>query len=69
MISTLYSYKRVIFHCQSSSGRGPRCAAWYQDRLNEKKIGKDVSEGVVLEGGIKKWITEVGLEDEDTVKL
>ena len=37
--------------------------------MNEKKIGKDVSEGVVLEGGIKKWITEVGLEDEDTVKL
>jgi len=37
--------------------------------LNEKKIGKDVSEGVVLEGGIKKWIAVVGIDDEETVKL
>ncbi|GAA5832638.1 hypothetical protein JCM5353_006703 [Sporobolomyces roseus] len=69
LLPLLSSHKQVIFHCQSSSGRGPRCAAWYQDRLNEQKIGKEVSEGAVLEGGIKKWIAEVGLDDGETVKL
>lgn len=69
LVPFLSSYKHVIFHCQSSSGRGPRTAAWYQDRLNELGITKEKSEGVVLTGGIKAWIKEFGVEDEQTVKL
>ncbi|GAA5980240.1 hypothetical protein JCM5350_000884 [Sporobolomyces pararoseus] len=69
LIPTLSSYKQVIFHCQSSSGRGPRTAAWYQDKLNELGIPKEKSQGVVLTGGIKAWVKEVGLGDVETVKL
>ncbi|GAA5960737.1 hypothetical protein JCM3765_007311 [Sporobolomyces pararoseus] len=69
LIPLLSSYKQVIFHCQSSSGRGPRTAAWYQDKLNELGIPKEKSEGVVLTGGIKAWIKEFGLEEVETVKL
>lgn len=43
----------VIFYCSSSNGRGPRCAGWYQDLLDEK--GNTVSEAAVLQGGIKGW--------------
>src|SRR5208282_231280 len=25
----------VIFYCSSSNGRGPRCAGWFQDTLDE----------------------------------
>ena len=44
---------RVIFHCSSSNGRGPRCAGWYQDALNQDKITS--SKAYVLTGGIKAW--------------
>ena len=43
----------VIFYCSSSNGRGPRCAGWYQDLLEE--TGNTTSEAVVLAGGIKEW--------------
>ena len=43
----------VIFYCSGSVGRGPRCAGWFQDALNE--AGKDSSEGIVLAGGIRNW--------------
>ncbi|GAA5907829.1 uncharacterized protein JCM6883_001906 [Sporobolomyces salmoneus] len=69
LVPFLSSYKQVIFHCQSSSGRGPRTAAWYQDKLNDLGVSPEKSEGVVLTGGIKAWIKEYGLEDEETVKL
>ncbi|GAA6015048.1 hypothetical protein JCM11491_001640 [Sporobolomyces phaffii] len=69
LLPLLSSYKFVIFHCQSSSGRGPRTAAWYQDRLNERGISTDVSRGVVLEGGIKAWVKAFGSEDAETLKL
>ncbi|KAJ3119723.1 hypothetical protein HK098_005210 [Nowakowskiella sp. JEL0407] len=50
-----YSHvSKVFFYCSSSRGRGPRCASWYQDKLNE--MGITTSQGLVLEGGIKKWI-------------
>lgn len=29
--SKIFGDRTVIFHCQSSAGRGPRCASWYQD--------------------------------------
>lgn len=31
---------------------GPRCAAWYQDYLDEHKLE---GSGAVLKGGIKEW--------------
>ncbi|KAK1922957.1 Rhodanese-like domain-containing protein [Papiliotrema laurentii] len=49
------SYSHVLFHCSSSNGRGPRCAAWYQDALQER--GMDVN-AYVLAGGIKAWVQE-----------
>ncbi|GAA5928871.1 uncharacterized protein JCM15063_003991 [Sporobolomyces koalae] len=67
LLPLLYQYKLVIFHCQSSNGRGPRVAGWYQDALDEFDISR--SRGAVLEGGIKKWIEVVGLEAKETVKL
>ncbi|ORY35930.1 hypothetical protein BCR39DRAFT_461149 [Naematelia encephala] len=44
---------KVIFHCSSSRGRGPRCAAWYQDYLDDQDCR--TSKSYVLEGGIKAW--------------
>jgi arsenical-resistance protein 2 len=46
-------YSHVVFHCSSSNGRGPRCAAWYEDALLEKGMKTNA---YVLTGGIKKWI-------------
>jgi hypothetical protein len=46
----------VIFYCSSSNGRGPRCAGWFQDALDE--AGDQVAESVVLAGGIKRWVEE-----------
>ncbi|KAK4094622.1 hypothetical protein Purlil1_1227 [Purpureocillium lilacinum] len=37
----------------SSSGRGPRCAGWMQDYLNE--VGEASVTAAVLKGGIKGW--------------
>ncbi|PPQ97275.1 hypothetical protein CVT26_006668 [Gymnopilus dilepis] len=46
---------KVIFYCQSSNGRGPRCAAWYQDYLDTMGGGQK-SAAFVLKGGIKNWL-------------
>ncbi|KAG6908318.1 hypothetical protein DXG01_005294 [Tephrocybe rancida] len=46
----------VIFYCGSSSGRGPRCAGWYQDYLNHK--GVTSSAAYVLQGGVKAWLAK-----------
>ncbi|KAJ1558574.1 hypothetical protein HK096_009987 [Nowakowskiella sp. JEL0078] len=53
---------KIFFYCNSSSGRGPRCAGWYQDALNERGI--TTSQGLVLAGGIKGWIEKFS-EDEN----
>jgi arsenical-resistance protein 2 len=61
----------VIFHCNSSKGRGPRAAGWYADALEDdlrsrsaggiEDLNKMVSQRVaVLEGGIKAWEVEFG---------
>lgn len=44
----------------SSSGRGPRCAGWMQDYINDiSRIGRKTDLKVlVLEGGIKKWVKD-----------
>lgn len=59
----------MIFHCQSSSGRGPRCAGWYQDALDEANIPNEQSQAVVLTGGIKAWVKAYGEDESVTVKL
>ncbi|KJA24360.1 hypothetical protein HYPSUDRAFT_183884 [Hypholoma sublateritium FD-334 SS-4] len=46
---------KVIFYCQSSNGRGPRCAGWYQDYLDDHP-GEHSSRAYVLKGGIKNWL-------------
>jgi arsenical-resistance protein 2 len=51
---SLSSISAVIFHCSSSKGRGPRCAAWYQDKLDE--MNNNSSKAFVLTGGIDAWI-------------
>ncbi|KNZ77271.1 Arsenite methyltransferase [Termitomyces sp. J132] len=57
---------RVIFYCGSSSGRGPRCAGWYQDYLNDKSVTS--STAYVLQGGIKAWLAKYG-DQEDLVEV
>lgn len=55
---TRYSIPTVVFHCNSCKpgGRGPRCASWYQDYLDENGI--KTSRAVVLKGGYKAWMAE-----------
>ncbi|GHJ89542.1 hypothetical protein NliqN6_5944 [Naganishia liquefaciens] len=54
IFSVLSDVPEVIFHCSSSNGRGPRCAAWYQDELDDKGIV--TSQAFVLTGGINAWV-------------
>jgi arsenical-resistance protein 2 len=55
---------RVVFYCGSSSGRGPRCAAWFGEYIKArfKEENGEVPDTVepdiksfVLEGGVKGW--------------
>ncbi|KIM41195.1 hypothetical protein M413DRAFT_72341, partial [Hebeloma cylindrosporum] len=57
---------KVIFYCQSSNGRGPRSAGWYeyQDYIDSQEGHK--STAYVLEGGIKSWLAKYG-DDENLV--
>ncbi|KAI0312890.1 hypothetical protein OF83DRAFT_600739 [Amylostereum chailletii] len=52
LLPILSRIPKVIFHCQSSLGRGSRCAGWYADALPADAT----SESLVLEGGIKAWL-------------
>jgi hypothetical protein len=52
-VKTLGTIPLVIFYCSSSNGRGPRCAGWFQDALDD--VENRVSEAIVLAGGIKQW--------------
>jgi len=55
---------KVLFYCQSSNGRGPRCAGWYQDYIDSQ--GGTRSTAYVLEAGIKNWLAKYG-DDERLV--
>ncbi|CBX95342.1 hypothetical protein IAQ61_004162 [Plenodomus lingam] len=46
--------RRVVFYCGSSNGRGPRCAAWFAEYIDERQDGEMVA--LTLEGGIKGWV-------------
>ncbi|KAK3328793.1 Rhodanese-like domain-containing protein [Apodospora peruviana] len=50
--------KKIIFYCGSSNGRGPRCAAWMQDYINE--VGGGDIESQVMAGGIRGWVQVYG---------
>ncbi|QPK66863.1 hypothetical protein CNBG_10060 [Cryptococcus deuterogattii R265] len=50
---TLRHIPKIIFHCSSSKGRGPRCAGWYQNYANSH--GPGTTTAYVLVGGIKAW--------------
>ncbi|KAM0746987.1 hypothetical protein T439DRAFT_329262 [Meredithblackwellia eburnea MCA 4105] len=67
LLPVLSAYKRVIFHCQSSNGRGPRCAGWFQDALDERGITADLCQAEVLVGGVKEWVHQFG-DDESLVQ-
>ncbi|GAA5843503.1 hypothetical protein JCM9279_000770 [Rhodotorula babjevae] len=69
LVPILSRYRTVVFHCQSSNGRGPRCAGWYQDALDEAGISREESKAIVLTGGIKAWIERYGDDSKLTVKL
>ena len=43
LVKVLGNIPLVIFYCSSSNGRGPRCAGWFQDTLDE--VGNKESEG------------------------
>jgi len=56
---------KVIFHCQSSLGRGPRCAGWYADAL---PAGAS-SQALVLEGGMKTWLEHYAADRDKTIPV
>ncbi|KAK4550161.1 hypothetical protein LTR36_003128 [Oleoguttula mirabilis] len=45
----------VVFTCGSSSGRGPRCAAWFLEHVRDVAEDNDM-QVMVLEGGVKGWV-------------
>ncbi|KIM65517.1 hypothetical protein SCLCIDRAFT_472216 [Scleroderma citrinum Foug A] len=59
---TFREKKHVIFYCGSSNGRGPRCAKWYQDYLNE--VSDTHSKAYILSGGFKEWKKIFGSDPE-----
>ncbi|POY75750.1 hypothetical protein BMF94_1160 [Rhodotorula taiwanensis] len=69
LVPILSRYRSVIFHCQSSSGRGPRCAGWYQDALDKASLSAETSKAVVLTGGIKEWVKQYGDDEQITIRL
>ncbi|KAF9234733.1 S-adenosyl-L-methionine-dependent methyltransferase [Melanogaster broomeanus] len=56
--------EQVIFYCGSSNGRGPRCAKWYQDYLNQQENNR--SKAFIMAGGVNKWLSSYK-EQEDLV--
>ncbi|CAM1504377.1 Fc.00g019680.m01.CDS01 [Cosmosporella sp. VM-42] len=52
------SIKKIIFYCGSCGNRGPRCAGWMQDYLNE--VGDTEIKALILTGGIKGWVKSYG---------
>ncbi|KAF8339856.1 uncharacterized protein EI90DRAFT_3038023 [Cantharellus anzutake] len=55
---------KVIFHCNSCGAisRGSRVAGWYKDELKRRDISPEVSEALILEGGIKGFENKYGKE-------
>lgn len=71
--SLLHSFsniKKLIFHCNSSRGRGPRAAGWVSDALDThlKHIDPSLNASdrvFVLKGGINAWKEKFGVGSID----
>ncbi len=61
----------VIFHCNSCGpvSRGARVAGWYREELSRRGVPPEVSEALVLEGGIKGFEKKFGSEDDLLVRF
>jgi arsenical-resistance protein 2 len=68
LVPLLKPVPTVIFYCNSSAGRGPRCAGWYADAL-EAVVGPENMAGrvKVLDGGITAWNSYQQYNDEGEV--
>ncbi|EPQ31925.1 uncharacterized protein PFL1_00124 [Pseudozyma flocculosa PF-1] len=64
LLPLLSSVPRLVFHCNSSKGRGPRAAGWTADALDDYRAanpGAEVKAQVyVLKGGIVAWKERFG---------
>lgn len=67
LIKATGSVGTVIFYCGSSNGRGPRCAAWFQDCLNENAINE--FKACILDGGIKGWVKQGRLANAEMLDM
>ncbi|KAI0259325.1 hypothetical protein BC834DRAFT_943424, partial [Gloeopeniophorella convolvens] len=57
LVPLLARVRTLVFHCQTSLGRGPRCAGWFADALAARGGGDaDACTVVVLEGGMRAWL-------------
>ncbi|KAI8812068.1 Rhodanese-like domain-containing protein [Cladochytrium replicatum] len=57
VIQRLEAYPNVVFHCQLSQVRGPKCAARYYAALAHKagSVSAVKQQVFVLEGGFENW--------------
>lgn len=63
LVETFATIPLLVFHCNRSTGRGPRAAGWYADALQKRLnlTDKVVSERVkILKGGIVAWESHFG---------
>lgn len=70
LLPLLESTHKIAFHCNSSKGRGTRCAGWLADAIAERlakgSAPKDHisdivhSQVLILTGGIVAWIDKHG---------
>ncbi|KDQ16682.1 hypothetical protein BOTBODRAFT_53780 [Botryobasidium botryosum FD-172 SS1] len=65
LVPILSNIPLVVFYCNRSTGRGPRCAGWYADALPSGTK----SQSLVLEGGIKGWLSKWGEDESLSVSL
>jgi len=65
LVPILSNIPLVVFYCNRSTGRGPRCAGWYADALPSDAK----SQSLVLEGGIKGWMDKWGNDESLCVSL
>lgn len=71
--------KKIIFYCQSSNGRGPRCAGWWCYPYIEAKqsvdtwyryqdhldsVGYTSSKAYIMAGGIREWMGKFQGEED-----
>ncbi|KAF8326073.1 uncharacterized protein EI90DRAFT_3071408 [Cantharellus anzutake] len=61
----------VVFHCGACGAisRGARVAGWYKDELERRGIPPQVSEALILEGGIKDFEEKFGDVEDLLIRL